>query len=219
MALVKVLDKINWEEVQNTVYQVLKERKHSFNREIISKIITDRLVKQEMDIEVLECSYFQLLLLNTLENLVNAELLYEYGGWYFPTDYMILQEYDTKNTQLLYYCGNNDKNTGIDKHHFIEVESLQEPEMINPRDFLLIGGFDDKEGNKIKKPEIELEEISLLYQALLIEGIRKDEIINHILNYYQVNKVHSQDNYFNLMTIKPKKNPNKVRSLKPNTGR
>lgn len=205
MAIIRNIEKEKWERIQFIIQQVILRRKCEFDRKMMLLMIKQQLLINNMDVSVMDCSYFHILFLNTLDELVEQGVLYEINQIYFPVDYMIFRDYDTKCSELLYYsCSSSFQST------YINIENLERRNSKNHRDFLLIGGLDKEEKDFIS-PVVPLLELHELYQDFLEEGKKKEEIIRHILNYYPMEYFFQSDQFPNTMIIHPKA---KVRNLK-----
>lgn len=181
MAIMSIWDEKKWEQVEEMVRMILLKRKFRFDRETILEIIKRDLLKEGIEVELLECSYFQILFLNILDNLVKNGDLFLKENIYIPCDYVILDHYDTRNADLLYFSR--------DKYHqsfYINVETKEKTTIKKDNDFLLTGGISKEDGDSLLVPVIPFSEIASIYQDFIMEGASKEEAILHILNYYPI---------------------------------
>lgn len=181
MAIMTVWDERKWKQVEEMVRMILLKRKFRFDRETILEIIKRDLLKEGIEIELLECSYFQILFLNILDNLVKNGNLFLKENIYIPCDYVILDHYDTRNADLLYFSR--------DKYHqsfYINIETMEKTTIKKDKDFLLTSGISKEDGDSLLVPVIPFSEIASIYQDFIMEGASKEEAILHILNYYHI---------------------------------
>ena len=126
-------------------------------------------------------------------------------NFYLPVSYMAFKNYHTSFTELLYLKDSKEK------FPYIRVDTLQETNKRNSRDFLLTGGFKDETELDWKTPDVSLDEITSLYQNFIKEGASKEEAINLILNYYRAKRLPLVDGYVNTTQIFSKE---KIKILK-----
>lgn len=203
MALIATLDQNQWTQVQNIIQTTFLERKVPFDQKMILEVIQKKLLSDGFSEEVTECSYFGILFLNILEQFVEQGILYLMEPFYFPIDYIIFRDYNTKFSELLYFSKDEEQNPV-----YINVETSKHVNHIHDRDFLLTGGF--SRNYELLCPEISFEEIQDLYHAFRDEGVSKAEAINHILNYYQAFHLSHVDFFDNTMMIHRKSKKNRL---------
>ena len=206
-----ILDQNQWTQVQNIIQTTFLERKVPFNQEMILEVIQEKLLSSGFSKEVMECSYFGILFLNTLAQFVDCGILYlmEPEPFYFPIDYIIFRDYDTKFSELLYFSKDESQ-----QPVYINVDTSKNVSNIRNRDFLLTGGF--TENHELLCPDISFEEIQDLYHAFRDEGVSKEEAINHILNYYQAFHLSHVDFFQNAMVIRGKAKKDKLTKILKN---
>lgn len=211
MAITTTLDYKLWKMIDQLVLEVLLERKSHFQIETILEVMKQKFITNDIDPQIMDYSYFQLLLLNRLDSLVEQGTLYPIDDYYFPVLYMEFQDYDTNYSELLYFTLDSSQ-----QPLYINVDNLEETRNRTIRDFLLTGGSMTQK--ILLPPEIPFEEIYSLYQSFLQEGVPKNRAINHILNYYQVQSLPWENKFPNTLKIqsKTKKNQN-VKILKPDS--
>ena len=198
MALTTVLNHTSWEEIQEIVQNVLKNRKLEFQIETVLAIIKSEFIRKGISPEVMECTYFRILFLNTLDYFVEKGFLYHLVETYVPTDYMILHDYDTKSAHLFYLLANPTQ-----KNIYQDVDMKRKVGVLSRRDFLLTGGF--SQNKELITPSIPFEEIAYLYHSFLQEGANRELAIKHVLNYYQVQPLSVQEYLGNVVAINEKK--------------
>lgn len=199
MAIITSLEDKEWNLIQNILEQTLRNRKYPFQSTEIFKIIQEQCNEKGMDSSILNCAYFRVLFLNTLDQFVEEGLLYPLNNhFYLPVSYMAFQDYHTKFLELLYLEDSKGKVP------YVRVDTLQETDYRNPRDFLLTGGFQDETKLDWKSPDISLTEIASLYQDFIKEGASKEEAINYVLNCYQIQFLPPKDGDIHTVVISPK---------------
>lgn len=199
MAIINTTNTIEWKRVQLIVQEVLLNRKLQFNRQTILPFIKEGLSKAGIDSLIMDCSYFQIIFLNTFDQLIEEGFLYAIDEVYFPVDYIIFHDYNTKYANLFYLRYNEEL-----KPVYYNLDTLERHKTVERRDFLLTGGYDEEKGS-LKAPEISLKDIFSLYQNFISEGATKEEAINHILNYYDILKLSPTDYLCNTVIIQEKK--------------
>lgn len=204
MAVINITDEIVVERIQVIIQNVLINRKLQFDKNTILPFIKDVLLKEKIDTSIMECSYFQILFLNTLDKLIENGVLYTVDGVFFPTDYIIFNDYVTEFSDLFYLI--------YDEEHqpiYFNLDTLERNNTLKRRDFLLTGGY-DKLNDELLIPDVDLNEIVSLYKSFVSEGALKKDAINHILNYYDIQKLSPNDYVCNTVIIK---NKNKDKSF------
>lgn len=203
MALITTLDENQWEQVLNIIQTSFLERKTSFDQETILEIVKKKLLAMGFSEEVTECVYFGILFLNALDQFVDQGRIYLMESFYYPIDYIILHDYDTRISELLYLSYDE-----AQRPVYINVETSKKVYNVRNQDFLLTGGV--TKSQELLCPDISFEEIHELYCAFRNEGVSKAEAINHILNYYQTFHLSHVDFSQNTMVIRKKSKNNKM---------
>lgn len=204
MALTTTLNDLEWQRVQQIIQNVLFKRKFRFNEKTIRKVIGEHLKQFGMDSTIMECSYFQILFLNTLDQFVEEGILYYMDGIYIPSSYMVLHEYDTKWADLLYLYDDNSQSPV-----YINIHTLKDTKIRKKRDILLTGGYMDQNNSKLLPPNLSFQEIAYLYHSFLKEGANKEEAILHVLNYYHIKVLIPKDEIGRAVIIQNKKDVQK----------
>lgn len=209
MAIMSTMDQNVWISVEEFIRDVILNRKRQFSQSEILDIIKNRMIKMGMDSNLVDCSYFQVIFLNVLDDLVEKGILYPMETTYIPLEYMILNEYDTKKANLLYFSSK------VSSHPiYINLDTLEETEYHNMRDFILTGGISDNPEEGFIEPSIPLQEIASLYHSFLEEGATKEEAICYVLNYYKIERLTPMNELGNVVLVKEKKRRLLKRELK-----
>jgi len=198
MAIMTRVDNVNWSLVQQIVHEVLTQRKFQFDIPTIQPVIKKRLIEVNISPEITDCIYFRILLIDALDSLVEKCYLYPLNNLYIPTDYMILHDYDTKSSNLLYLYDNTIPNS------YLNIDNNQKVHEVLRRDFLLTGGFTNYKQDNFVTPKISFEEISSLYHDFIREGAEKDVAIKHVLNYYSAQSLQANQFFGKVVAIQPK---------------
>ena len=200
MAIMSTMDQNVWISVEEFIRDVILNRKCQFGQSEILDIIKKRMVKTGMDSNLVNCSYFHVIFLNVLDDLVEKGILYPMETTYIPLEYMILNEYDTKKANLLYFSSK------VSSHLiYINLDTLEETVHHSMRDFILTGGISDNPEEGFIEPSIPLQEIASLYHSFLEEGAAKEEAICHVLNYYKIERLTPMNELGNVVLVKEKK--------------
>lgn len=198
MAIINNINEFEWKKVHFIIKNVLLKRKIQFDKKNILPFIKEELLKSGIDASIMELAYFQIILLNTFDQLIDEGLLYVVDGIFFPVDYIIFNDYDTKYADL-FYLEYSEEQQPI----YFNLNTSERHKWLKKRDFLLTGGYDD-ESEKLLVPEVPLNDIVCLYHCFISEGAPKEEAINHILNYYDIIKLAPNDYFCNTVIIKDK---------------
>lgn len=167
MAIINITDEFEWERIQVIIQNVLINRKLQFDKNNILPFIKDALLKEKIDTSIMECSYFQILFLNTLDRLIENGTLYTVDDVYFPTDYIIFNDYFTDFSEL-FYLNYNEEHQPI----YFNLNTLERRKSLKRQDFLLTGGYDEIKG-ELLIPDVDLNEIISLYKDFISEGALK----------------------------------------------
>jgi len=203
----------DWERIKILIKEVITRRKYKFDKKIILKEIILEMKKNEFTDDfvdqIVNCSYFQIMLLNILDDCVEQGFLYLLNNVYIPFEYAILNEYFNSNYDLLYLSENT-----YNELNCINVATAEKICFPRNMDYILTGGFDDGDHEKLIVPDIPFEEIYELYKEFIKEGATKKEAINHILNYYKVKKIRFDNinGYYETLKI-DRKSKNKTKKI------
>ena len=184
MAIIRDLSVEELPKVESIIYDVILNRKYKFDLEIILDDLKGEIVKKGYDLGIMDCSCFHLLLHEALEKLSSNEgPLYkeDQDKYYYPEDYIILNDYRT-NWGDLFYLVREDNN-----YYFKNVSNGDKTNRVKRYDFVLCGGL--SKDKRAVQSDISFEEIYLLFHDFINEGASKEEAINHILNFYKVNRL------------------------------
>lgn len=185
MAILNNLRRDEYNRVQNIINEVLINRKFRFDIQTILDIIKRKSLENNISKEFLNCSYFYILVLNTLDRLVDEGKFYKINSYYIPVDFIIYVEYVPTPYRLLYFISDNNE------QKFIDIVNLNEVcyDDINGFDLVLCGGgceLVNDEYQVILQTDVSLEEISNLYHELVNEGASSREAMVYLLNYYRI---------------------------------
>lgn len=209
MSIMSTLDNNVWMQIKIVIQDVILNRKCQFKQSDILEMIRNKMIEMNIENKALDCAYFQVIFLNTLDYLVEEGWLYLIDDIYIPSEYMILNEYDTKNADLLYLSSPSSCHP-----IYINLDNLQETKQCNPRDFLLTGGISNYQREEFISPNVSLKEIASLYHSILEEGASKEEAICVVLNYYKIQRLTPMNELGNVLLIEEKKRKLLKRELK-----
>ena len=180
MAILNNLKHEEYNKIQDIIEEVFNNRKLRFNIDNITEIIKERVLANKIPKELVDCSYFYILVLNTLDRFIEECRIYQIGNIYIPVDFIVFVNYSPAPSNLLYY---KDKDLIININNFEEIRC----DKINNLDMVLCGGYREVADNEyplLTKSDISVEEISNLYHDLIREGASHEYAIILILNYY-----------------------------------
>lgn len=196
MAILNNLRPDEYNIVQNIINEVLLHRKVRFDVETVLEIIKTKSLENKISKEFLDCSYFYILVLNTLDRLVEEGKFYQMNSYYIPVDFLILVDYIPQPYRLLYFINDNNK------QKFVDIVSLEEVsyEAINGFDFILCGGYNksyDNDYQGLFQSDISIEEVSKLYHELINECASNEYAMVLILNHYKIQSLSYDLNLIN----------------------
>jgi len=199
MSLSKRTTKEDFSNLFAAINKVLSERKFQFDIDTILKQIKLEALKNNIEPDILESSYFYISILNSLDNFIDHGKIYRFKDkknkkyLYCPSDYIIFTDYCPSNSQirLLYFITEPDDDAIFKSYKFMDIETT---EVINLKDivktdFIICGGNNNDYYKTTLQSNISFEEISKLYHDFIDEGATKGEAVNHILNYYKAYSV------------------------------
>lgn len=217
MAILKNSNIKEYNKIQLIINEVFANRKYKFDKDTILDLIKEKCLAAGISSEFLDCTYFYILILNTLDKLLDNGKIYQFGNQYVVSDFMVCVDYFPVPTRLLYYINISNN---IEQNKIIDIANLEtiSPNSIYDSDCLLCGGYTDKINSKYKlllQTGVSLEEISSLYTALRNDGASNSEAIVCLLNYYKVQPISSNVSFVN--NFFPQKPQIKKLSKKKNT--
>lgn len=178
-----------YNKIQAVIYEVINNRKFKFDIDTILDVIKKKALLLNINNSLLDCSYFYILVLNTLDEFMDTGRIYKMEHEYIPADFLVCTTYFPSPSRLLYYITNNEDTKEEEK--FIDIDNLEvvSYDMIKSSDFVLCGGCKknvDDEYKIILQTDVTLEEITNLYHDLIREGASNEEAIIHLLNFYKI---------------------------------
>lgn len=193
MAILNNLKHEEYNKIQDIIEDVFNSRKLRFNIDTILEIIKERVLANKISKDFVDCSYFYILVLNTLDKLIEEGRIYQIGNTYIPADFIVFVNYSPVPSNLLYYN---------EKKQFINIDNFEEVsyDKINNLDVVLCGGYSDLLDNKyqvLTKSDVSIEEISNLYHDLIKEGASREYAMILILNHYKVQVMPHNLNFIN----------------------
>lgn len=198
MAIIYNKNKEQYDMINAIINEVLSNRKFKFDINTIITNIKEKAKSLNIDNDILNCSYFYILVLDTVDKYVDEGKIYKNGKIFIPVDFMICVDYFPEPMRLIYYSKNknNDDSTGT----FIDIATLEivPYNSIFDYDFILCGdccNLINGEYTVILQSDVSLEEISNLYKQLIMEGASIKEAMVCILNHYKINSL-SHNLYF-----------------------
>lgn len=220
MAIMSNVDISEYKEIQEIIEDFLLKKKYKFKSDDIIIELRKEILARGFDIKLVDCSFFNFLVLNTIDKFVNDynnSKLYKIGNFYFPVDYLIYNNYKVNsNNKLLYFVLDNSqlpyfKNTAF----FRDIETGEIINKVDKNCFILCGGVDNDRYKTTLQSEVDYKEIIKLFNDFIKEGASREEAINHILNYYRARRVadeHSWGKDFIISKKEEKKN-NEINSI------
>ena len=205
-------------ELQELINKVISERKLQFDVETILNITKKEVLNSNINNKILDSYYFYILLLNTLDSFVESGKIYRIRDrkqdkyFYYPYDYIILKNYCSSSiqTRLLYFLADDvEKNINLfNTTKFIDIATSEIVLLneVSKTDFILCGGFSNEEYQNTLQSDVKFEEITNLFHQFIREGATKSQAINHILNYYKVQKMPRNLSWANDFIITSSKN-------------
>ena len=185
MAILNSLRHEEYNRIQDIINEVLLNRKVRFDIETIFDIIKRKSFENDINKEFIDCSYFYILILNTVDKFVEEGKLYQMNSYYIPVDFIVFVDYIPKPSRLLYLINNTNE------YKFVDIINLNEVgyDSIKSADFILCGGCSEslEDNNQVLfQSDIGVEEISNLYHELIKEETSHEDALVLILNHYKV---------------------------------
>lgn len=219
MAIMNNIEMNDYKEIQVLIEEILLKRKYKFNIDDMIIEIRKEAINRGFDIKFVDCSFFDILVLNTIDRFVDDKedaKFYRIGKVCFPVDYIIYENYQVNSeTRLLYYVLNNNSANYLENNsYFIDIETGEVIKKANKMDFVLCGGVSKDKYKTTLQSNIDYKEILLLFNAFLKEGASRVEAINHILNYYKAVSIPNDHSWGKDFIINKKENKIKKESEK-----
>lgn len=212
MAIVNGDNFSDYDKVQEIIIDVLTNRKLLFRKDVIIKIIKDRLIQVGIDSNVVNEVYFNILFDEILTNMINNGIIYNDGKSkvFEPIDYIIFNNYIECCSRVLYLSEDNKK------YNYVNITNGKREFFPIYFDYVLTGGL---ENGRFISPQIPYEEIKKLYDDCIMEGASKRDALDHVLNFYSIKHLYSSSDGFHTVCIseKKRKKPSFSYSLKKDT--